>query len=85
MRYRVTTVATLIGVALCLYNYTGYDPHNMVFFMFSVPAWFIDLFIDTHNVSVLLMYVLTILSWALLGYITDRIIYRDKSRRQART
>lgn len=81
MRYRVTIIAAIIGIAICAFNYTGYDPHNMVFFMLSVPAWFADLFIDIHEVSVLLMYALTILTWALLGFIADVIIARDRRRR----
>jgi hypothetical protein len=67
MRYPVTIVATLIGLAICLFNYTGYDPHNFVFFMLSIPAWVVDLFVDIHEVSVLLMYVLTVLTWAYLA------------------
>ncbi|WP_424766810.1 hypothetical protein [Paenibacillus sp. sgz302251] len=88
MRYPVTIAATLIGVAICLFNYTGYDPHNFVFFMLSIPAWIVDLFVDVHEVSVLFMYVLTIISWALLGYIADVLIARgreqDSPRRTAR-
>jgi len=85
LRFPVTIVATLIGLALCLYNYTGYDPHNFVFFMFSIPAWFVDLFIDVHDVSVMLMYVLTVLTWGLLGFITDVLIARGRrSRTEAR-
>lgn len=80
MRYKVTIIATLIGLAICAFNYTGYDMHNMVFFMFSIPAWFADLFVDIHEVSVLLLYVLTVLTWALLGFITDLIIARDRRR-----
>ncbi|QAY66446.1 hypothetical protein [Paenibacillus protaetiae] len=80
MRYPVTIAATLIGLAVCLYNYTGYDPHNMIFFMFSVPAWFVDLFYDVHDVSVMLMYILTVATWALIGYIADRIILRSSRR-----
>jgi hypothetical protein len=78
MRYPVTIVATLIGLAICLFNYTGYDPHNMVFFMFSIPAWVVDLFVDVHEVSVLLMYALTVLTWALLGFIADAVIARGR-------
>ena len=85
MRYPVTIIATIIGLALCLYNSTGYDPHNFVFFMFSVPAWFVDLFIDIHEVSVLLMYVVTVLSYVLIGYITDRIILHTQARGSNRT
>ncbi|MEV5028757.1 hypothetical protein [Paenibacillus sp. LPE1-1-1.1] len=78
MRYRVTIIATLIGLAICLFNYTGYDPHNFVFFMLSIPAWVVDLFVDVHEVSVLLMYALTILTWALLGFIADVLIARGR-------
>lgn len=78
MRYRVTIIATLIGLAICLFNYTGYDPHNLVFFMLSIPAWVVDLFVDVHEVSVLLMYALTILTWALLGFIADVLIARGR-------
>lgn len=82
MRYPVTIVAALIGLAICLFNYTGYDPHNFVFFMLSIPSWLVDLFIDVHEVSVLLMYALTVLTWALLGFIADLIIARDRKRRR---
>ncbi|MNH18476.1 hypothetical protein D3C78_1659750 [compost metagenome] len=78
MRYPVTLAATLIGAAVCLYNYTGYDPHNFIFFMLSIPAWVVDLFVDIHEVSVLLMYALTIVSWALLGFIADVLIARGR-------
>ncbi|MBD2867520.1 hypothetical protein [Paenibacillus arenilitoris] len=84
MRYPVTIAATIIGAAVCLYNYTGYDPHNLVFFMLSVPAWIVDMFVDVHEVSVLLMYVLTIATWALLGYIADLLIARGRERDRRR-
>jgi len=77
-RYPVTIAATLIGLAVCLFNATGYDPHNMVFFMFSIPGWIVDLIVDIHEVNVYLMYVLTVLSWAALGYICDRLILRGR-------
>ncbi|MFC4778645.1 hypothetical protein ACFO9Q_17765 [Paenibacillus sp. GCM10023252] len=80
MRYTVTIAAALFGLALCLYNYTGYDPHNFVFFMFSIPAWIADLFVDIHEVSVLWMYVLTVISYALIGYIADRFIAANRRR-----
>ncbi|QYR24030.1 hypothetical protein KZ483_10610 [Paenibacillus sp. sptzw28] len=84
MRYPVTIVATLIGVALCLYNFTGYDPHNMVFFMLSVPGWFADLFMDIHDLNVILMYILTIASWALLGFFCDWLIHKGRRRGSTR-
>lgn len=84
MRYPVTSVMTLIALALCLYNYTGYDPSNAIFFMFSPPAWVTDMLVDIHETSVLLLYALTVLSYALIGYVADRIIRRERSRTRSR-
>ncbi|MDQ6421821.1 hypothetical protein RB620_20545 [Paenibacillus sp. LHD-117] len=81
MRYTVTMIATLIALAICAFNYTGYDPHNMIFFMLSIPAWFADMFVDIHEVSVLLLYALTVLTWALLGFVADLFIARDRRKR----
>ena len=83
MRYPVTLVMTLIALALCLYNYTGYDPHNIFFFMFSPPAWVADLIVDIHEASVLFLYALTLITYALIGYIADRLIRRGKNRKRA--
>jgi len=71
MRYTFTIAGTLIGAALCLFNVTGYDPHNIFLMMFSVPMWFVELFADMHTVNVWFMYVLTVISWALIGYLAD--------------
>lgn len=79
MRYPMTLACTLIGVALCLFNVTGYDPHNLFLFMFSVPAWLVELFTDIHNVNVWFMYVLTVLSWMLIGYLGDLGISRIRT------
>jgi len=84
MRYKLTGIATLIGVAICAFNYTGYDPHNMFFFMLSIPAWFVDFFVDVHEVSVLLMYVLTIISWAVLGFIADWFVAKQRKEAESR-
>lgn len=83
MRYRVTAITVLLSVLLCLYNYTGYDPHNMVFFMFSIPGWFADMFVDIHKLNVVLMYVLTVASWAAIGLFCDWMIARDRRKRSA--
>ncbi len=79
MRYPMTLACTLIGAALCLFNATGYDPHNVFLFMFSVPMWLVELFTDIHNVNVWFMYVLTVLSWALIGYLGDLGISRIRT------
>ncbi|MBB6735036.1 hypothetical protein [Cohnella zeiphila] len=83
MRYTVTLACTLFGAALCLFNATGYDPHNLFLFMFSVPIWFVEVFGDIHHVDVFAMYLLTIASWAAIGYISDRLIMRDRAKRAA--
>lgn len=80
MRYSVTISAALIGLAICLFNATGYDPHNFIFFMLSVPAWLAELLFDIHNVAILPMYILTVLTWAALGFIADSIINRQRAR-----
>jgi hypothetical protein len=71
MRYPFTIACTLIGIALCLFNVTGHDPHNLFLMMFSVPMWFVELFTDIHRVNVWFMYMLTVLSWAIIGYLGD--------------
>jgi len=42
----------------------------------------VELFGDIHKVNVWLMYALTVLSWALIGYAADRTL-RTPSRRKA--
>ncbi len=81
MRYPVTIAFTLFGIALCLFSYTGYDPHNVFFFMLSIPVWFVEFFADIHEVNVVLMYVLTILSYALIGYLVDLGVRRLRARK----
>ncbi|WP_027088081.1 hypothetical protein [Cohnella panacarvi] len=83
MRYPMTLACTLFAVALCLFNATGYDPHNLFLFMFSIPVWLTELFTDIHNVNVWFIYVLTVLSWALIGYLGDLGISRTRARRQS--
>lgn len=82
MRYYVTFACTLFGLALVLFNASGYDPHNIFLFMLSVPVWFVELFTDIHRVSVVAIYALTVASWAVIGYLCDRVIARDRAARQ---
>jgi hypothetical protein len=83
MRYPIKTVSTfactLIGIALCVFNVTGYDPHNLFLMMFSVPMWFVELFTDLHRVNIWIMYVLTILSWAAIGFLIDLGVSRIRT------
>lgn len=79
MRYKFTVGCALIGVALSLFNLSGYDPHNLFLLMFSVPMWFVEIFSDFHRVNVWFMYALTVLSWAAIGYLIDRGIARVRA------
>jgi hypothetical protein len=76
---KFTWILTLVGAAICLFHFLGFDPHNIVLFSLSVPAWFIPFFTRISNVDLSLVYVLTIASWAFIGYIIDRIIARRRA------
>lgn len=77
-RYGFTLVFTLIALALCLFNASGYDPHNLVFFALSIPVWITELVADIHTVPVGFMYALTIVSWMLIGRFTDWWLHRKE-------
>ncbi|QJC51552.1 hypothetical protein HGI30_08300 [Paenibacillus albicereus] len=83
MRYPVTLAATALGLILCLFSSTGYDPHNVFFFMFSPVAWISDVFYDIHQTPILVMYALTVLCYAVIGYVCDRLIAEGRRRRRA--
>ncbi|TVY10711.1 hypothetical protein [Paenibacillus cremeus] len=83
MRYKYTSWLTLIGVALCILHYFGheYDPIYLLFYALSVPAWFYPIFKYT-NINPLILYILTIASWAVIGYCIDRFaVYRHSHSR----
>ncbi|MFD0698504.1 hypothetical protein ACFQZT_30990 [Paenibacillus sp. GCM10027628] len=87
MRTTFTWLFTFIGAALCLihYLYHDHDAFYMLFYALSIPAWFASIFTNIYEVSMLKMfviYVLTIATWALVGYVIDRFSagYRRKSK-----
>jgi len=80
MKYKATLVMAAFGLALCLFNYTGIDPDNLFLFMFSVPVWLIETFGDIHDVRLSLVYVLTIATYALFGWIGDYVRLRRRTR-----
>lgn len=80
MKYKVTFIMTLFGCALCLFNYSGFDPDNIFFFMLSVPVWLIEIFSDIHYFNVYAVYLLTIATYALFGRIGDYFRLRRKAR-----
>jgi hypothetical protein len=79
---------TLIGLLLCLahYFYHGYEPVYMLFYALSVPAWFVSLTPGVYYTSlgtIIVIYLLTILTWALVGYVIDRFSETYRRRRRA--
>ncbi|KRE51466.1 hypothetical protein [Paenibacillus sp. Soil724D2] len=72
-----TWLFTFLGAALCLVHYLfhDHDAFYMLFYALSVPAWFASTFTNIYEISMfrmLVIYALTIASWALVGYIIDR-------------
>jgi hypothetical protein len=76
MKKKATLVFTLFAIALCLFNYSGFDPDNIFLFMFSVPVWLIEIFSDIHYYNIYFVYLLTIASYVVFGLIGD--YYRQK-------
>ncbi|SFL97477.1 hypothetical protein SAMN03159341_11327 [Paenibacillus sp. 1_12] len=81
MKYTYTLLLTIIGAALCLMHMIGHDsdPVYMIFYSLSVPAWIYSLYTYTH-INQALLYVTTILSWTLIGYVIDSLLWRKKVR-----
>jgi hypothetical protein len=81
MRYKYTSMLTLLSAALCFLHLVGheYDPIYMLFYALSIPAWFYPIFKYT-DINPLILYTLTIVSWAVIGYITDRFSVYRRSR-----
>ncbi|MFD0871801.1 hypothetical protein [Paenibacillus residui] len=80
MRKTVTIIFTVIAIAICFIHYLGYDPKNMILISLSIPLWIIPFFTDIAHVNLFFAYALTIASWALLGYIVDRYVFRARAR-----
>ncbi|MFE5322304.1 hypothetical protein ACFQ88_26870 [Paenibacillus sp. NPDC056579] len=81
MRYPITALCAAIGAALSLVHYFGHEiePIYILFYCLSVPAWFYPIW-GTNNVNPVILYTLTILSWAVIGYVVDRFTVRRRSR-----
>ncbi|CAG7643305.1 hypothetical protein PAESOLCIP111_04459 [Paenibacillus solanacearum] len=81
MRYKYTSALTLLGVALCIVHFFGheYDPVYLLFYALSVPAWFYPIFKYT-GINPLPLYALTIVCWAVIGYVIDRFAATRHSR-----
>jgi hypothetical protein len=77
-----TILFTCIGAALCFVHFIGhdYEPIYLLFYALSVPAWFAPAFGDITRVNIALVYLLTIASWAIIGYVIDFFIARGRRR-----
>jgi hypothetical protein len=82
MKYAFTFYLTLFGIALCFLHFVGHenDAVYLLFYSLSVPAWFWPLF-EYTDVNYVLLYLTTIASWTLIGYITDKYSFVRRSRR----
>lgn len=80
MYNKFTLLCTAIGAAICLIHAIGHnsEPVHLLFYSLSVPAWFYPLFTTRMNSA--LLYFLTILTWAVIGYAIDRFSVRRRSR-----
>jgi cell division protein FtsX len=87
LRRPFTFSFTLIGLVLCLlhYFYHEFEPIYLLFYSLSVPAWFVSVTPLVYNNSlwtILTVYFLTIVTWALVGYVIDRYseVYQRRKR-----
>jgi hypothetical protein len=77
----------MIGVALCLVHYLfhDYDSIYIIFYAFSVPAWFASVFMNVYDLpmwKIAVIYLLTIATWTLIGYVIDRFSVSARRRRR---
>jgi hypothetical protein len=81
MRYKYTLIFAIVGAAICLMHYIGHDsePVYLLFYGLSIPAWYYPLFNYT-DVNAPVLYSLTTLSWALIGYVIDSFPIQKKAK-----
>jgi hypothetical protein len=78
---KFTLLFTLIGIGICLFHFLDLDTKNFVISSLSIPLWFIVMFKDVRDVNVIIIYLLTIASWTLLGYVLDRLVQKSRENR----
>jgi hypothetical protein len=88
MRRTFTLLFTVIGAVLCLIHYFGHDHEAfyLLFYALSIPAWVAPIFINVNEISMnamFVIYMLTIASWAFIGYVIDRVAMTIQSRRSS--
>jgi predicted permease len=80
-----TFICTLLGLLLCLVHYLfhDYDSIYLLFYSLSVPAWVAPLVSNVYQESpgkIFVIYLLTIGTWALIGYVIDRFTESNRQR-----
>ncbi|MEC0226792.1 hypothetical protein [Paenibacillus alba] len=81
-----TWLFTFLGAALCLVHYLfhDHDAFYMIFYALSIPAWFASTFTNIYEISMskmLIIYVLTIATWTIVGYVIDRYSVSHKQKK----
>ncbi|MCQ4090493.1 hypothetical protein [Exiguobacterium sp. LL15] len=80
----------LLSLVVCLFNAFGYDDKNILLFLTSPVFWLLELrsflgtWLDSFHVPLFLIYILTLISWFLIGLLIDvilSVLFRRSSRR----
>ncbi|EZP61383.1 MULTISPECIES: hypothetical protein [unclassified Exiguobacterium] len=80
----------LLSLVVCLFNAFGYDDKNILLFLTSPVFWllesqsFLGTWLDSFHVPLFLIYILTLISWFLIGLLIDvilSVLFRRSSRR----
>ncbi|MFP3894907.1 hypothetical protein [Exiguobacterium indicum] len=80
----------LLSLVVCLFNAFGYDDKNILLFLTSPVFWllesrsFLGTWLDSIHVPLFLIYILTLISWFLIGLLIDvilSVLFRRSSRR----
>lgn len=75
-RHRFALFLSIAAAVLCFYHYLGFDPKNLMLMSLSVPLWIAPMLTPIHSINLYAAYLLTIGSWALIGYFIDRFAYQ---------
>lgn len=80
----------LLSLAVCLFNAFSYDDKNILSVLTSPVFWllesrsFLGTWLDSFHVPLFLIYILTLISWFLIGLLIDvilSVLFRRSSRR----
>lgn len=82
----------LFSLVVCLFNAFGYDDKNILLFLTSPVFWilesrsFLGTWLDSFHVPLFLIYILTMISWFLIGLLIDVVlsVYFKRSSRRIR-